>query len=170
MTLQIYLAGPDVFLPDAKSVGRRKCEMCAEYCFKGLFPLDQELDAPDAAAIFNANHALMQQADIGLFNLTPFRGPSAEAGTVFELGLMFGLGKPVYGYSSDTTNYCSRVYADGYQIEDFGLSDNLMIDKAIEARDGKFVCLSEDGGNALAAFSAFEHALAEMIEDLQRHA
>jgi len=28
-----------------------------------------------------------------VFNLTPFRGPSADAGTVFELGFMYSKGK-----------------------------------------------------------------------------
>ncbi len=121
----------------------------------------------DARKVFESNHALMWQADTGLFNLTPFREPSADAGTVFELGLMFGIGKPVYGYSSAEGEYRDRVVADAYEIEDFGRSDNLMITEAIASNGGKLVCLGEDAGDPLPAFSAFEHVLAEMMQDLR---
>ena len=33
--------------------------------------------------------------DSGICNLTPFRGAGADAGTVFELGMLVGLGKKV---------------------------------------------------------------------------
>ena len=60
--------------------------ICQEFGFEGLFPVDNDFDAEaDAAAIFRANCAQMKRADIGVFNLSPFRGPSADAGTVFEL-------------------------------------------------------------------------------------
>ena len=40
---KVYLAGPDVFLPDAVSIGRRKKELCAHYGFEGLYPFDNEI-------------------------------------------------------------------------------------------------------------------------------
>lgn len=94
----IYLAGPEVFLPDALAVGTRKKAHCEKYGFIGLFPFDNEIkSAPPGARIdaliCRANLAMMRAADIGIFNLTPFRGVSADTGTVFELGLMIGLGK-----------------------------------------------------------------------------
>jgi nucleoside 2-deoxyribosyltransferase len=79
-------------------VGRQKSEMCRAFGFEGLFPLDNDPEVGgDAVSIFRKNCALMRQADIGMFNLTPFRGPSADPGTVFELGFMFARDKPVYG-------------------------------------------------------------------------
>jgi len=154
---KIYLAGPDVFLPDAVEVGRRKKEMCREFGFEGLFPLDNEFAGePGGVEIYRANCELMRQAEIGLFNLSPFRGPSADAGTVFELGLMRGMGKQLFGYRNSTSLYHQRVTPDQYSIERFGLGDNLMID----------CCLAELGRNAtevsensLAAFAAFREAL-----------
>src|SRR5262245_1313471 len=93
--MKIYLAGPEVFLPDAAAMGRRKQETCARHGATGLFPLDNDLtassDAPLSRRIFAANSALMEQADAIIANLTPFRGPSADAGTVYELGFMLGL-------------------------------------------------------------------------------
>jgi len=170
MTRQkVYLAGPDVFLPDAIEIGRHKQALCTKYGFEGLFPLDQDDDTPaDASAIFSANCGLMDHAKVGLFNLTPFRGPSADAGTVFELGMMFAQDKPVYGYSSDLSDYCNRVYTDGYQIEDFGLVDNLMIDRAIHNRGGSIIRVQEHTGDPLAAITAFEDCLARMAIELNR--
>jgi len=53
----------------------------------------------------------MRAADIGLVNLTPFRGVSADCGTVLELGFLFARGVPVYGYSSAHGAYLDRVAA-----------------------------------------------------------
>jgi nucleoside 2-deoxyribosyltransferase len=87
MPIMIYLAGPDVFLPDAIEVGRQKKAICQEFGFEGLFPADNDLGVEvDAATIFRANCAQMKRADIGVFNLSPFRSPSADVGTVFESG------------------------------------------------------------------------------------
>jgi len=145
---KIYLAGPDVFHPDARSLGERKKAMCARYGFDGLFPLDNELDLaglPPARAglrIYEANRSMMQIADLGIAHLTPFRGPSADAGTVFEVGYMTALGKPVYGYCNEPGDYLQRAQRRGcvasdvagvrrdldeMAIEEFALEDNLMI-------------------------------------------
>ena len=40
----VYLAGPDVFLPDAVDIGRRKVELCARHGLTGLYPLDNAID------------------------------------------------------------------------------------------------------------------------------
>ena len=188
MTPTIYLAGPDVFLPDAIAIGRRKQEMCRAFGFEGLFPLDNKVEvAGDAYSIFRQNRDLMRRADIGVFNLTPFRGPSADAGTVFELGFMVSKDKPVFGYTSDVRLYRERVAAtfgatesdgrfrdrDTFAVEDFGLRDNLMIAGAIEAAGGVVTAVAEqDTGakaSALAAFAAFEACLKIMKEKHRPH-
>lgn len=176
----IYLAGPDVFVPDAAEIGKRKKELCREFGFEGLFPADNEADAKDAASIFKANCALMSRADAGFFNLTPFRGPSADPGTVFELGYMFAGGKPLFGYSGVAPAYRPRVESDfgpmsesggrpldryGLAVENFGLADNLMIARSIEESGGAFVSVEEAGGSnaetlvAIKAFRACLHSL-----------
>lgn len=179
MAPKIYLAGPDVFLADARSVGERKKALCREFGFEGLFPLDNDEDVgADAAKIFRANCSLMLKADAGVFNLTPFRSPSADPGTVFELGFLFARGKPVYGYTSATRMYRERVAVvlgplveqngqlwdrDGYAVENFDLGDNLMIVRAIEDAGGSVVAVEENtdepGGEPLAAFRAFAACL-----------
>src|SRR5271154_735926 len=142
--MKICLAGPDVFLPDAVAIGRRKVELCARHGLIGLYPLDNSIDiaAKDASLqIFRGNEAMMIAADAIIANLTPFRGPGADAGTVYELGYMAGRGKLCLGYSNDPSCYADRVrrFADvhsrdghlidaqGLSVEDFGLTDNLMM-------------------------------------------
>ena len=61
--------------------------------------------------IFARNLALMRRADLIIANLTPFRGVSADPGTVFELGWFDGAGKPVYGYSNVAANLETRIAA-----------------------------------------------------------
>src|SRR5262249_9786113 len=56
-----------------------------------LYPLDTAVDlsAPDASLqIFRNLEAMMDASDAIIANLTPFRGPGADPGTVYELGYM----------------------------------------------------------------------------------
>jgi nucleoside 2-deoxyribosyltransferase len=148
--MKIYLAGPDVFLPDAIEIGRRKAEICAAHGVSGLYPLDNAVDltASDASlVIFKGNEAMMDAADAIIANLTPFRGPSADAGTVYELGYAAGRGKFCLAYSNDPTPYRDRVARcfgvttsadgrlvdpEGLTVEDFGWPDNLMMVHALD--------------------------------------
>src|SRR6266849_7095998 len=147
--MKIYLAGPDVFLPDAVEIGRRKADICAYHGLSGLYPLDNVIDlsAADASLnIFKGNEAMMDAADAIIANLTPFRGPGADAGTVYELGYMAGRGKLCLGYSNDPRSYADRVReftelssrdgrpvdAQGLTVENFGLTDNLMMVHALD--------------------------------------
>jgi len=161
--VKVYLAGPDVFLPDAAVVLAAKREECARFGLEGLAPTDNE-GLADGPGIFRANVALMDRADVGVFNLSPFRGPSADVGTVFELGYLFARGKPVFGYTGDAATFKDRVLRepgqpDGLAVEDFGLRDNLMIDGALLVR-GVFVAVPDASG--LAAMAAFRRCLEEV--------
>ena len=153
--MKIYLAGPEVFLPDAAAIGQRKRELCHRYGFEGLYPLDNEAKAEDGAslsrAIFAGNVNMIREADALVANLTPFRGVSADVGTVFELGFAFALPKPVFGYSNIVAALQKRVPSflkknktslgadgrlygsDNFAIENFGLYDNLMLVEALIA-------------------------------------
>src|SRR5215207_3572908 len=100
MGMKVYLAGPEVFLPDAAVLRAQKKALCERYGFTGLFPFDTEIGAVPLSeradwAIYRSNAALMQEADCAIVNLSPFRAPSADVGSVFELGMMVGLGKRV---------------------------------------------------------------------------
>jgi nucleoside 2-deoxyribosyltransferase len=155
--MNIYLAGPDVFLPDAVEIGKRKAAICARHGVTGHYPLDNAVDlsAPDASlTIFKSNEAMMDAADAVIANLTPFRGPSADAGTVYELGYMAARGKFCLAYSNDPALYLERVKRfgpvtksadglltdrDGLIVEDFGHPDNLMMIHALDVHGAKLV-------------------------------
>jgi nucleoside 2-deoxyribosyltransferase len=141
--LRVYLAGPDVFLPNAREIGARKKAICEAHGLEGRFPLDAELEltlVPPAEAgfrIYRANRALMESCDLAIANMTPFRGPSMDVGTAFEMGFMRGLGRPVLGYTNVAGSLLERTrlffadHADGMSIEDFDMVDNLMLDGAV---------------------------------------
>ncbi len=160
----VYLAGPDVFYPGALLRSARMKEALAARGMAGLFPLDDELnpgDYPGAAelalAIAEACEAQMSKADLGIFNIQPWRGPEADDGTAYELGFMAALGKPVVLHTNDPRPFAERIVADVYQgevyqdgpyrrgkrdgmmVEDFGgLADNLMLIHAA-ARSARLV-------------------------------
>jgi nucleoside 2-deoxyribosyltransferase len=86
MAITAYLAGPDVFLPTAREHARRKAEICIGFGIAGRQPETGDVQMlPPAEAwhtIFRTNLALMESCDIVIANLTPFRGASADAGTL----------------------------------------------------------------------------------------
>jgi nucleoside 2-deoxyribosyltransferase len=174
--MKIYLAGPDVFLPDAMEIGRRKVELCTRHGLTGLYPLDNAIDlaATDASLqIFRGNEAMMQSADAIIANLTPFRGPGADAGTVYELGYMAGHGKLCLGYSNDPSTYANRLGeftdvtardgiltdAQGLVVEDFGLSDNLMMIHALDLHGCALVTPRQRPADIWRDLTAFETCL-----------
>ena len=171
--MKIYLAGPDVFLHDAVDIGRRKVDVCARHGLTGLYPLDNAIDlaAKDASLrIFRGNETMMLAADAIIANLTPFRGPGADAGTVYELGYMAGRGKLCLGYSNDPACYADRVReftavtardgrlvdARGLTVEDFGLADNLMMIHALDLYGCALVTPAQPPADIWRDLTAFE--------------
>lgn len=183
--MKLYLAGPEVFLDDAREIGRRKVELCIRFGFTGLYPLDGDplLDTAAGAAsraIFAANLALMRSADALLANLTPFRGISADPGTAFEVGFAFALGKPVAAYSNLPGELKHRAHsaigpaggagrapsllADGLHVEDFGHFDNLMLAEALAASRLPVIQAPAPAADPFRDLTLFEQALALMAE------
>jgi nucleoside 2-deoxyribosyltransferase len=167
MTATAYLAGPDVFLPNAVAHAATKVEICRRSGLRGLPPLND--DAGTAAtelevwqAIYQKDVAMMEQSDLIIANLTPFAGASADAGTLIEVGWFLGKGKPIFGYSNATENFESRMrrqlganHAD-LGIEGFHLPDNLMIVGAVHS-GGCPVFVPADGKpRGLDALDVFE--------------
>lgn len=182
---RIYLAGPEVFLPEAKAIGLEKQRLCDEHGFEGLFPLDASLDldglskSEAARRIALANEALMRSADAVIANLTPFRGASMDAGTAYEVGFMRALGKPALGYTNSTGDYAARVRAirllpgldfdcdnAAVHIEDFGLAENLMIAIAIHESGADVVINNVDGPRKMADLTGFRDCLVMMRQHL----
>ena len=142
---RIYLAGPDVFRPDAAAHGRRLVAVCAQHGFDAVFPLDESLPAglpgPEAARrIYQANIAHIEACDAVVANLDFFRGAEPDSGTCFEVGYAVARGKPVVAYLPEHGSFAERIRrrhphavgaglvdAAGWQLEEFGLPLNLML-------------------------------------------
>ena len=77
---------------------------------------------------------------------------------------MRALGRPVFGWTNDATDFATRtragtpgaVDAEGLLIEDFGLADNLMIEGAIQASGGSLTKGSCPPANRWTDLDAFE--------------
>ena len=53
----------------------------------------------------------MQGCDVMIVNLTPFRGPSADVGSAYEMGFMRALGRTIFAYTNDDRPLLERVAA-----------------------------------------------------------
>lgn len=125
---KIYIAGPEVFAPNAKAIGSRSEAICEKYGFVGLFPLDNMLTT--SIDIYHANCALIEECDLVVANLDCFRGQCMDDGTAWEIGYASAIGKPIYGYMADTRSLRRRIGTKdkkGNLVEDFGHPVNLMI-------------------------------------------
>lgn len=158
--MKVYIAGPDVFRPEALELAETARKTAASLGHEALLPLDNE--ATTAEEIFRANLELITECDAVVANLDPFRGDEPDSGTCFEVGVAVALGKRVVGYLSDARPLAEKmaerhgkrysgsgrqVDPDGNAIEDFGLPLNLMLSVPCEIIDGGL-------GEALAALSA----------------
>ena len=141
---RVYLAGPGVFRPDAKLFGKMLQEKCARVGLQGCFPLDNEFAGispqQEAPAIYRSNVKLIDSAQAIIADISPFRGPNMDPGTAWEIGYGVAKGLPVYAWSTHPDGLLGRtqkivgintrhhpVDREGWQIEDFGLIENLMI-------------------------------------------
>jgi nucleoside 2-deoxyribosyltransferase len=182
MPFRVYLAGPDVFLPEPALWLERKKAICAGYGLAAVSPLDVLADEPAEWALLPEwrrialrNEAHIRGCDAVIANLTPFRGPSADAGTVFEVGFARALGLKLFGYAMVATPFLDRTVAhldgaaeqdvdgtwrdpDGMQIEEFELFDNLMIEGGILGSGG--LLLREDQEGRWRDLGVFERCVA----------
>lgn len=188
--MRVYLAGPEVFLADADAVAAAKRAVCAAHGLEGVFPTDHRADpAADSAAeehmrLYLRNEAHIRSCDALIANVTPFRGPSADAGTVFEMGFMRALDRPVFAYSNTTRGFVARTLAflgpaarrradgswedgDGLAVEDFDLFDNLMVEGGVLASGGVLEATDVPGADRwrdLAAFSRCVEKAARVLK------
>ncbi|MDH6169791.1 nucleoside 2-deoxyribosyltransferase [Variovorax boronicumulans] len=143
---RIYLAGPDVFRPDARDHFVRLKLACEAMGLAALLPADgEEEPTPDALEkrIYEANMQRLRGADGVVANLSSFRGLEPDSGTVFEVGAAVALGIPVVAYGVPEGSYADRARIalkcthdaggvlreseTGIAVEDFGQPLNLML-------------------------------------------
>jgi nucleoside 2-deoxyribosyltransferase len=180
MTATAYLAGPDVFLPNAAAHAARKVEICRRYGLRGLPPLNEDIEtaaktlneaslneASDNASgvwqsIYEKDIAMMERSDIIIANLTPFGGASADAGTLIEVGWFLGQRKPIFGYSNNSESFEQRMrrqLGDGHAdlgIEGFHLPDNLMIVGAVLSGGCPIFVPTDSKARGIDALDVFE--------------
>jgi nucleoside 2-deoxyribosyltransferase len=149
----------------------------------GVFPTDPYPDPahwaalPEPDRIHRRCESQMRGCDILVANLTPFRGPSADVGTAFEMGFMRALGRPIFGWTAIGTRFTERTLAflgdtalcradgrvqdkAGMSVETFGCYDNLMLDGGIAASGG--VLVAEEGDE----LAVFERCIREVAARL----
>jgi nucleoside 2-deoxyribosyltransferase len=186
--IRVYLAGPDVFLPDPVAWFERKKAICAVFGLQGVSPLDDLSHEPSDWAslpewhrIALRNETHIRRSDALIANLTPFRGPSADVGTVYEVGFARGLGLKLFGYATVATTFLDRTLAafgatsshhaadgswwdaEGLLIEQFGLFDNLMIEGGIREFGGIVSQHADDGWRDLTVFERCVQAAADAL-------
>lgn len=187
---KIYLAGPEVFLPDfGKAIFDAKKAMCDEFGFAGISPMEGEVSFEglsafaQGVAIYRGNLAHMDRSDAIIANMTPFRGVSMDAGTAFEMGYMAAKGKPVLGYTHVSSNYDERsshyyerggcdvveAYSTGTSIERFDMPDNLMMVGAVECAGHRVQMFGVPSGEELTALDGFRMCLEELREHRVRN-
>jgi len=139
--MKVYIAGPDVFRPDAPDWAEAVRAQCLALGFEALIPLDGDASTP--AGIYASNIEMIHAADVVVANLNPFRGVEPDSGTCFEIGFALALGKKVIGYIRSPELLRDRVErlqgcpldihgdfaldSNGLRVENFGLSLNLML-------------------------------------------
>jgi len=126
------------------------------------------------------NEAHIARCQLLIANLTPFRGASADVGTVYEVGFARARGLPVYGYATVSEPFLARTLAvlgaaaqpdadgswrdgDGLLVEQFGLFDNLMIEGGITESGGALLRDDQDRWNDLTVFERCIQAAASAI-------
>jgi nucleoside 2-deoxyribosyltransferase len=179
---RIYLAGPDVFLPDPGALAERKRKLCADYGFVGVSPVDNEVRVETltkheaALQIGAANEDMIRTCGLLVANLTPFRGPSADVGTAYELGFARALGLPVFGYTNVSGTLLDRTrqtrgleitrrptgrHEDAYHmaVEDFDCIDNVMLVIAVEGSGSHIVVNATTEDRRFIDLTGFETCL-----------
>ena len=165
MNPRVYLAGPDVFFRDAEAWAERRKAICAEHGLAAVSPLDPLAEEsadwaalPEWQRIAWRNEAHIRSCDAVIANLTPFRGPSADAGTVYEVGFARALRRVVFGYTNSAAPFTQRTLdyesthggaiaspgriwrdGEGLLIEQFRRFDNLMIEGGLIGSGGALV-------------------------------
>lgn len=144
--MKLYIAGPDVFRPDAAAWAEEVRLLCQRHGHEALIPLDGLQTT--ATGIYRNNLRLIGAADRVLANLNPFRGTEPDSGTCVEVGYALALGKPVIGYVATLCPMRERLQASGpgedgryrdsagWLVENFGLAVNLMLAVPVHLVEG----------------------------------
>ena len=185
MNFKIYIAGPEVFLSNAREVLNAKAALARAYGFTPICPGDLEIPESDnrGHAINAIDEQMMDSADGIIANLTPFRGIACDTGTAYEVGYMCAQGKKAYGYTNVAADHFARArdfYSgsvvedadghlrgpDGLSLENFGMVDNLMLQGGIERRGGQVFVHTARSDARYTDLTAYEQCLEALARRL----
>jgi nucleoside 2-deoxyribosyltransferase len=188
MTKKVYLAGPEVFLINAREILDLKASIAREAGFIPLSPGDLQIPPAETKIAHGCNinaidEQMMIEADAIIANLTPFRGIAADTGTSFELGFMCALGKAVFAYTNVADNHFARISGyydgavaadehgrfrgdDGLSVENFDMADNLMLHGGIHRRGGTVIIGNASPEAVYTDLTAFRQCLAVAAQKL----
>jgi nucleoside 2-deoxyribosyltransferase len=193
MSLKVYLAGPEVFLPNARQQLDIKIALTRASGLTPVSPGDfvippQPTKRQFGQAISAIDEQMMDSADAIIANLTPYHGLGADTGTCYELGYMCAQGKLAYGYTNVAADHKTRTVAhyggtgcytddkgrlrgpDGLAIEDVDMADNLMMQGGIERRGGVVVVHDASPDAIYTDTTAFEACLRLLAERARQRA
>jgi nucleoside 2-deoxyribosyltransferase len=181
MSIKVYLAGPEVFLPNAREQLDIKIALTRAAGLTPISPGDFAIKPQPTPrllgqAISAIDEEMMDAADAIIANLTPYHGINADTGTCYELGYMCAQGKFAYGYTNVAANHHARALeyyggktsvdaegrergADGLMLEDVDMVDNLMMQGGIERRGGSVVIHAAAPDQLYTDTAAFEECL-----------
>jgi len=106
-----------VFYPDPEAMFAQMKAICMRHGLEGVAPLDNQIGLEGikpgkelVLKIVQADFALIDKVDGGLFCLDPFRrSTEMDAGTAVELGYMKAQCKPMAGWTRDGRSYPAKV-------------------------------------------------------------
>jgi nucleoside 2-deoxyribosyltransferase len=182
LSVKVYLAGPEVFLANAREALDIKIALTRA---AGLIPVSPgDFTIPPQPTKRQLGHAIsaidekmMDSADAIIANLTPYHGVSADTGTCYELGYMCAQGKLAYAYTNVAVSMRERTVAhyggdvvtdangrlrarrDGLAVEDMDMSDNLMMQGGVERRGGQLIVHAAAPDRLYLDTTAFEECL-----------
>lgn len=136
---KVYIAGPDVFSPESDKLSALYKKALNEANIEGLYPTDNHYFT--SKEIVNGNFALIDEADIVIANMNPFRGQEPDSGTAVEIGYAIAKGKEIYCYVDDDTplkDKYGKKDENGWFYEDFGYPLNIMIAEKATIVKGDF--------------------------------
>ncbi|TPW30762.1 nucleoside 2-deoxyribosyltransferase [Martelella alba] len=181
MTVKVYMAGPEIFFENGLEIIKIKADMVRAAGLEPLSPGDRPLPPCETPfetgmAISASDEEMMLESDAIIANLTPFRGISADPGTIFEVGFMCALNKPVFAYSNIADGHTARLMdyyrsavtrasdgflrgPDGMMVEDCDMTENLMVDGGILRRHGILTAAEDATTAALDDLTEFRKCL-----------
>jgi mutator protein MutT len=150
--IKIYLAGFEVFSDSIEEL-ERKQSLCntINNMFEGVIPIDKNEDITSSIKIFHSNLSKIDECDVLIANLNPFRGQNVDDGTAWEIARAYSKCKLIFGYTKYYDIPMNEyVKADEKYpiVESFGNPVNSMIYGSIIESGGKICktfidCLSE---------------------------